>query len=347
MIPYLVYLLFVIILSYKGERDKTSRFILFIIATLFMGLRLNVGKDYENYKEYYDYESYIFEPGYNYLCLFAHEHHLGAQFVFFVMAFLTYLFIYLFLERVNEIGIKYAPTSIMLYFLTFSIVCNVMRECLVVSIYLYCYYFIKDRKLTYFLLLIALGTLFHYSILICLPFYWLLDRTIPAKFYVWGYTLSFVFCFVQMEQLITHFVPFFEDYKRWMMYMDSDKYSSGFFSLGILLELLFHASIFFVCVKNQIYKKNAILFNLMFISCIIINMKVGSPLITRIGMLFSWFNYLVILLMIKYEKNAKLKYLLIRLYIFYFAIMFIQYAVFDKNSYMYPYKSVLTNINLF
>lgn len=344
MIPYILYIIVVSLFAYKGERNRMSRFLLFIVSVLFMGLRLGVGKDYENYKDYYDYESYIFEPGYNYLCLFAHEHHLGVQFIFFIMALLTYMFIYLFLERIKELDIRYAPAAIMLYFLTFSIVCNVMRECLAASVFLYSYYFIKDRKLLHYLLLIAFAALFHYSILICVPLYWILVKKIPLRFYVLAYALSFIFCFVQMEQLVSYFIPFFEDYKRWMMYMDSDKYSSGYFSLGILLELLFYASIFFICVKNKVYDRNFLIFNLIFISCVLMNMKVGSPLMTRVGMLFQWFTYVAIPLMIKCESNVKLRYLYIRGYIFYFAITFVQYAVFDNNSYMYPYKSVLSYI---
>ena len=347
MIPYIIYILIVILLSYKGEKSRISRFLLFITAVLFMGLRLGVGKDYDNYKDYYDYESYIFEPGYNYLCLFAHQHHLGVQFVFFIMALLTYFFIYLFLERIKELEIKYAPAAIMLYFLTFSIVCNVMRECLAASVFLYSYYFIKDRKLHLFILLIAFAVLFHYSILICIPLYWILNRKIPTKFYILGYIFSFIFCFIQMEQLISYILPFIEEYRRWMMYMESDKYISGYFSLGILLEMFFYVSIFYNCVRNKIYEKNIILFNLIFISCVAMNMKVGSPLITRIGMLFSWFNYFAIPLMIKYEKNIKYRYLLIRFYISYFTVMFIQYAVFDNNSHMCPYRSVLSNISIF
>ena len=164
MIPYILYALVVIFLSYKGEKNHISRLLLFFVAVLFMGLRLGVGKDYDNYKDYYDFESYIFEPGYNYLCLFAHQHHLGVQFVFFVMALLTYFFIYLFLERIKEFEIKYAPAAIMLYFLTFSIVCNVMRECLAASIFLYSCYYIKDNKLLHYLALIAFATpLFYFN----------------------------------------------------------------------------------------------------------------------------------------------------------------------------------------
>lgn len=346
MIPYIIYILIVILLSYKGEKSRISRFLLFITAVLFMGLRLGVGKDYDNYKDYYDYESYIFEPGYNYLCLFAHQHHLGVQFVFFIMALLTYFFIYLFLERIKEFEIKYAPAAIMLYFLTFSIVCNVMRECLAASIFLYSCYYIKDNKLLHYLALIAFATLFHYSILICIPLYWILKRKIATKYYVIIYIVSFSLCFIQMEQLVSYFIPFFEDYKRWMMYMDSDKYSTAYFSLGILLEIMFYASIFIICVKNKIDERNTLLFNLIFISCIVMNMKVGSPLMTRVGMLFSWFTYVAIPLMIKYEPNSQNRYLWIRAYIIYFIVTFIQYAVFDKNSYLYPYKSVLSSINL-
>lgn len=346
MIPYIIYLFIVVFLSYKGEKNKSCRFMLFVIATLFMGLRLNVGKDYENYKDYYDFESYIFEPGYNYLCLFAHEHQLGVQFVFFIMALLTYLFIYFFLERIKEIEISYAPSAIMLYFLTFSIVCNVMRECLVASIFLYSFYFIKDRKLLQYLLLIAFAALFHYSILLCVPLYWVLHIKAPTKLYVLGYVVSFAFCFVQMEQLVSHFLPFFEDYKRWMAYMDSEKYGTGYFSLGVFLELLFYASIFIMCIKNKIYERDKIIFNLIFISCVVMNMRVGSPLMARIGMLFTWFNYVAVPMMIRYETNSKLRYLLIRTYIFYYAITFVHYAVFDNNSYMNPYKSVISIVNL-
>lgn len=340
MIPYILYLTLVVFLTNRGSGNRYARIIVFILASLFIGLRENVGKDYEGYKYYYETEYYFFEPGYSFICQFFNSYGLSVTYVFFVMAFLTYGFIYLFLEKIEDKKHIYTPAAIMLYFVTISITCNVVRECLVASIILYSYHCIKDSNIIKFLLLVAFASLFHYSALICLPLYWIKLIRFPIKYYIAIYVFSFVFCFLSLEQMVSAFLPYFENYKRWAGYLDSDKYASNYFSLGLLLELSIYILTLYISLKSRIHEKDNVLFNLFFIACVAFNMRIGSPLMTRIGMLFNWYLYLIVPVSLNMSIRNNKKFIA-NYFILYFTLTFVHYVMFDKNSIMYPYNDVL------
>lgn len=343
MFPYFVFLILILACTYLGKQHKWARFAAFAISVLFMGLRVDVGRDYESYKECFELEYYIFEPGFTLLCQFLVSHGLNVQYMFFAMALLTYGFMYKYLEDDEEVD--YFPTALLLYLTSFSIICNVMRECLAAAIFLYSYLLIKKRKLVPFLLLVFLGTMFHYSMLICLPFYWIASSSMDKNKYAVLYAFSFIFCFLRLDQVISFAIPYLSQYERWFNYLDKDMYASGYFSMGILLDIFKLVFFMWLCLRNDIHKKYPFLFNLFFVSCVFFNMRVGSPLFTRLGMLFNWFVCMIIPISISHEKTPSLKQFGIFFIISHFLVTSIYYIYYDKSSNMYPYQDVFGFFN--
>lgn len=340
MIPYLIYLLIILFLSYKGAKNKIYRLIQFVLAVLFLGLRDGVGTDFEEYKERYDYEIYSFELGYNYLCILLHHFRCSSTYIFLSMSFLTYLPFYMFLEKLKCKRKYFILMSFFLYFSTFPIICNVMRECLVAALFFYSYYFIKERKLILYLLLIAIGVTFHTSMILCLPLYWIVNRRIPVLAYTLVYLISFIFCFVSIDRISAYILPFIDEFNQWARYLDSEHSLSGYFSIGILVDIVFNIIFYILCIKNKIQKEHPIAFNLFFLSCIFFNMKVGSIIMGRIWMLFKWYIFIVLLFLLQSKKESVTMKITRKLYITYLLLAFIQYALSEASS-MYPYKSVL------
>ena len=340
MIPYLIYLLFVLFFSYKGANNKIYRFILFVLAVLFLGLRNEVGTDFEEYKRRYDYEIYSFELGYNYLCILLHRFKCPSSDLFLVMSFLTYLPFYLFLEKIKCKKKEFVILSFLLYFSTFSIICNVMRQCLVGALFLYSYYFIKERNLLPFLVIVAIGVTFHTSMILCLPLYWIANRQIPTIVYNVIYIISFVFCFISIDRISVYILAFIGDFNQWARYMESEHSLSGYFSIGILVEIVFYIIFYVLCIRHKVHKEYPIAFNLFFLSCVFFNMKVGSIIMGRIWLLFKWYLFVVFIYLLQNRKEYGLIKLIGKLYITYLLLAFVQYALSEESS-MYPYKSVL------
>lgn len=338
MFPYFLYLVLILLFAFIGKQHKWARFAAFVVSVCFMGFRVDVGRDYASYLDCFELEYYIFEPGFTLLCKYLVSHGLSAQYMFFSMALFTYAFIYKYLE--DDKDIEYFPTALLLYLTSFSIICNVMRECLAAAIFLYSSLFIKKRKLIPFLLFIALGTMFHYSMLIALPFYWIATIDFEKKQYTVVYLMSFVFCFLDLETMVSFAIPYLSQYERWFGYLDSDKYTVGYFSLGLLLDMSKVIFVFYLCIRNDIHKKYPILFNLYFMSCVFFNMRIGSPLFTRLGMLFNWYSCIVIPLALYHEKIKSYKVAGTAFIILYILVTSVYYIQYDKSSYMYPYHDV-------
>lgn len=338
MFPYFLYLLLILICAYVGKQHKWARIAAFAVSVFFMGFRLDVGVDYESYRDCFELEYYIFEPGFTLLCRYLVSHELSVQYMFFTMALLTYAFIYKYLEDDDEI--EYFPTALLLYLTSFSIICNVMRECLAAAIFLYSYLFVKKRKIIPFLLLVSLGTMFHYSMLVCLPFFWISSKLMNKKQYTIIYAVSFIFCFLRLESMISFAVPYIALYERWFNYLDKDTYTSGYFSMGILLDIFKLVFFMWLSIRNDLHKQYPILFNLFFVSCVFFNMRIGSPLFTRLGMLFNWFVCMVIPLSIAKEKTNSLRQFGIVFIIAHFLTTSVYYIYYDKSSCMYPYQDV-------
>lgn len=341
MLPYFIYLLLIFFLSYYGAKSKALRFFLFVVAVLFLGLREGVGTDFEEYKKRYDLEIYSFEIGYNYLCIFLHQFKCSSAYLFLSLAFITYLPFYLLLERLKCNRKHFVLLSYLLYFGTFSIICNVMRECLVAAWFLYAYYLIKDRKLLPYLVMIAVGMTFHTSIILCLPLYWVVNKQLPIFVYCIIYLVSFAFCFISIDKISAYILPIIGEFNQWARYMNSDHSLSGYISIGVFVDIVFYLFFFILCIKNNIYKEYPIAFNLFFLSCILFNMKVGSIIMGRIWLLYKWYLYIVIIYILHNKKKRFLAGMTVRLYILYSLLAFVQYTLSEESS-MYPYKCTLS-----
>lgn len=150
---------------------------IFLILFALSACRLNVGNDYAKYVEFMhliNYDSYVpTEIGFNLLVkliygLSGFENYL---LVFAVYAFVTILF---FLSAMYEQSDDFALTFFLFmalgyYFQTFSTV----RYYLALAVALYSMKFVLRGQWGRFLILIAVGSLFHKSILVVIPLYFL------------------------------------------------------------------------------------------------------------------------------------------------------------------------------
>lgn len=211
--PYLLLWLWLLFLYSQEKKcnnyQKAKRYERIAITTiiLFIGLRGFVYSDFTNYYVFFEYLPNIFdltefpyEPGFviyssiiktifpNYfIWIFINT---LVDFYFFILVFRRYdtslILIFCFFIAYQGLGIEF----------------NLLRNVKAIILFMYSIKYIEKRKLVPFILCNLLGATFHYSALIYLPMYYLLNIEIPYKLkwgiiffsaftFLFGYSISF------------------------------------------------------------------------------------------------------------------------------------------------------------
>lgn len=151
----------------------------FLLVAVFLASRYNLGRDWDNY---YRIFSSVYQQEFEFgesrelgfLFLVRILNSLGLEFHSFisVTAIITAILFYFAFKKEYWI----LPLSIFFFFVgqEYSMVINTIRQGTAVFCFLNALRHIDDKKRPFlkFLLFIAIGALFHYSILVFIPFYW-------------------------------------------------------------------------------------------------------------------------------------------------------------------------------
>jgi hypothetical protein len=200
---------FIFILSlYKKENVQLTKFLFFIsyiLIVFFIGLRLETGgPDWVSYKSFFTsiepLSDIVFSPEEDY---FFYNH--GFEFLFKLYSSLIKTFTnnYIFLNLISFAlsffivanfiykSSPYPILSVFLYFCTVSLLgdMTIVRQMLSVSVFIYSLKYVLQQQLLKYLICCLIATLFHYSAIIIVPFYWLYK-------FVWkpSYFIPIVIC---------------------------------------------------------------------------------------------------------------------------------------------------------
>lgn len=341
MFPYIVVSFLILICAVLGRHYRLWRLVAFVLIALFVGLRFKVGTDFESYSDYFYTPYFFLEPGFNFLVTYFSQFKHGETYMFLSMSFMTYLFLFLYIEF-NEDARKagYFPIVLLFTLMTITISCNGIRQTLAVAIFMFSTIFIKKRNLPIFLALILFGFLFHKSILIVLPLYFIKDFHLKPWLYIVIYMVSFMFMQYDLKSMVGPFEFLFEDYDRYTNLVDTE-YGTSYLGLGNMMQIVSYIIFMWLSFRNKMHEKYPFYFNMFFIACVLMNMRVGASLLVRLMMYFSWFCYILYPLTLKEEKNKILRQLCTIYYVAWCVISSIHYIAFDSNSKMLPYHDVL------
>lgn len=180
MIPYFIVLFLIIIFAIadKSSKNNAWKVLIFIVFTLFSGLRYYVGIDYESYsKSFQQIEGYyVNEPGT--LFIFSVLRFVGGteQLYFLLMAAITQLFVYKVLVKLKN-GFW---LSVFVYYcisLFYMASFNAVRQYAAIAIVTWSLSLIeKDKFLKYFCVILTVSFLFHYSALLFIPLFFYLRK---------------------------------------------------------------------------------------------------------------------------------------------------------------------------
>lgn len=161
--------------------------------------------------------------------------------VLIVTSFLTIYYIRKSISRIsNNWNLSlYYFVAFYFYFQSF----NIMRQLLACAIVLYAFTFIKQKRITPFIIYVFFASTFHVSALVALPFYYIskikLSRTIS--------TILIALSFILSSILIPKIVDLVSGIELYSMYADGDVKETSYISMNLLL----HSCIAFILLFDN------------------------------------------------------------------------------------------------
>ena len=281
-----------------GDKQK-GRSILFRIMAclLFIAIvgfrRYTVGVDSESYHDLYyaiPSQNYVWiEIGFDWLIRFLDSYYCEYNALFLVCITITAVPMFLLLERSNH----YVFSAFMFYTLTLPTVMNGMRQCIAVGLFMLACLFISYKKKIAFFSCMCFAFLFHYSCAVLFPLYFILNKRLNEKLYIIIYIVSFLFCFINPAALIAplaSLVNFIgQDYTEHTLGS-----SNSLSILGFLFNVSTNILIFYWTIKSRSFEKYPVIANSVFIALVLKNVSFNMPIIGRLMMYFSWFQFFLI-----------------------------------------------------
>lgn len=320
---------------------------IFIILFLCSALRFGIGNDYRQYTQT-AHEAYVggyvvTEPGFNWLVKLLYTLSGGEYYelVFAVFAFAT---LFIFLKAFYEQSVDFSFTYFLfmtlgLYFQTY----NTVRYYLALAIALYAMRYVLNRDWIQFVFWILIAALFHKSVLLTIPVYWIASYAWKRWMVVAGLLLS-AGCFLGKDIILKLALLLYPSYQN-TVFLDVE---IGLISIlqSILRSVL--VIVFFLWYRWQYLGKKEdreLLFyaQLNLLSVVVYVFFSYLPVVTRIAYYFSVTQLLMIPKMIhgitEEKVRKKVTLIVIIVSVIYFGVFL---AGADKPGVgLLPYRSWL------
>ena len=351
LIYIIVFLLAVSLFPARRSLFVTSVF--FVVVTLLIGFRDDIGVDYAAYKDWYDHEifgdfsmSYV-EPGFTLIAECAKFLGVGSWLLFVVSASITTFFIFNAIRANCQVYLLAASLFFFGGGYTFSI--NGVRQAIAASIFIYAArYLVSDKRLIY-AALIAFASAFHYSVLMLMPLLFVpLGRRFSFSVYISAYGLiAAAVLTLPLDALVGSllskitFLPL-----RYEQLVDSGDYL-GQAELGSGLGMLLKQSLVIVTLIASarylnISPVNNLFFNLYYLSAVLTLVSLDVVLVSRVAEYFSWSMFIFIPLL-AHCMPRKVREVFLTFYLLCVGAMFIAGAV-NPAYKISPYESVLGKV---
>ncbi|MDD3341523.1 MAG: EpsG family protein [Bacilli bacterium] len=342
--------IFIATLAVSNTSEKRTKNMLMFLSTLpltfISGLRYGVGQDY----------FYTYVPAFNSILnsgTFA-NYEFGFLYLNKFIQFFTTDYIYLFLICAVFFSYftfktiyKYSKDPVLSIFLLictqyYFIYLNGMRQMIAVSIFLYSFRYIKEKKIVKYLLLNLIGFSFHSSAIIAIPFYFFANIKLSPKKSILILISTIGVSGLLRQSLINIILG-----TKYAIYISSvyDNGSKGYIVMTIELVVLLLGLFFYPKndkTKDKEYiKEYNIYSNAKLLSVILACLNGFLPLITRVKWYFGFSTIIFIPLILDNIKEKKLKNG-IKVGIIFFYAIYIFYTVGLQNA-----NKVLPYVNIF
>lgn len=342
-------------LSVKKRESKTIVMYLtavFLCFTLLASFRYAIGFDYFSYRNIYKMISdwsfsdvlrfYWYEPLFFMLCkLFCVT---GCSYQIFLLGINIFLFFaaMYFIYHYSKLPWLSVYLYITLQFLAYNM--NLIRQSVAVACFLFAYPYLKDRKIVPYSIIIIIGGLFHNSLFLMLPFYFLFLKKNTIKYTLTLITIAVLGYFL-FDFTFKLLLPFFPE--KYANYLGGYFWNSNGFEYAIppalycLFIYLFSGRIGDT-TKRSIYLNSA-LYN--FLISLFITKHFIIERFAIYPFAFSLIAIPDIIYSYKKEKETKEKFLtnyhrILILFLF-FGVAYFVFAAAKGYHHVYPYISLL------
>ncbi len=342
-------------LSLKKKENKTIVVYLtavFLCFTLLASFRYAIGFDYFSYRNIYEIVSewsfsdvlrfYWYEPLFFMICkLFCMS---GCPYQIFLLGINIFLFLSAmnFIYRYSKLPWISVYLYITLQFLAYNM--NLIRQSVAVACFLFAYPYLKDRKIVPYTIIIIIGGLFHNSLFLMLPFYFLFLKKNTIKYTVTLIAIAALGYFL-FDFTFKLLLPLFPE--KYANYLGGYFWSSNRFeyvippALYFLLIYLFSSRISDT-TKRSIYQNSA-LYNFL------INLFITKHFILERFSIYPFAFSLIaipdIIYSYKKEKETRGKFLInynrILILFLFFGAAYFAFAAVKGYHHVYPYISLL------
>ena len=310
---------------YLKYNNKLFLIISITIPVLIGGLRYNVGTDYLSYKKIFEIGD-ASNPGMYLIMSISKLLNGNPITIFFLYNLATIMFVYL---SLNDIDKKMRPTVLFLYyFMFYTTTFNIVKQGLALSIILYSYKYIKQRKMLKWLVFSILATIFHASAIICIPLYFIIST--KSKKARLMYIILAIIVLIMYEPMLAHLssLPLFSHFA---MYTDTyhDSINNRMFYIDIIIYLYILLGIH----KNKgVFADNNLYIILYLLGIILELTGFISPYVKRVADYFLITKVLLlpqVIYVSKQQKDKLLNYILIHtgaLILFIITVYYLGYA---------------------
>ncbi len=335
----------------EKSRLRVQHFVALLVISFIVGFRYEVGVDWAGYKEGFEYikarphlhfyDQYM-EIGFFYVNKIVASFNLSYVWLFFIMAFISWFFFF-----------KAVPKFLLPLFIFFLFTdehffwgMNGVRQFAAMSIWLVSIKYILDRKLLKYFLLLLLASLFHRSVLLLLPFYFIPYFKLNKK-YLWiclflgSLVIGSSNAFVNLiENLILWLGQKIEIIGLYVRYIDSNKLAINEetqLGFGFLFKILVNLLIILLSGKViKKYPKTTIYFVLFFLGTILFNLSYNIQLLGRINNYFLIIRPIILAILVWYFwKNPKYRTVLVVFCMLYF-LLFLR-AIYNSSNMCTPF----------
>lgn len=322
-----------------GKKRKGGCLTAFLILAFFSAVREGVGVDYDSYLRHIELiqegtRAHYMEVGFKQLVILLKQVSSSPRLVIILIGILT---TWLFISAIWEQSCN--PTmSVFLfiawgyYFLTY----NTIRNYFALAIIIYAIQYIKNSKMLYFFIFVAIASLFHKSALVCIPIYLLANSKWKKSTYFFlgiGTICALLFSGL-LRFIVFKFYPGYE----------GGAYDTGRISYLNVIKAFLVIAIYVIFYKSRDEnEKNRLYFHLNVLSLAFYVGMYWVPEISRIGFYMNTTSIFLIPNVIgQIEKRQDRKILKYSIYLFSLIIFFLLCRGFYAETvHLLPYQTWL------
>lgn len=343
-------------IKFKGLPLFYNYAYIFIISVIFLlsMLRWENGTDWASYFNYFNsvgknLNTGYMEIGYTLLCYLGYNY-LNYTLFLGIIGFLSIVPVAI---RIKEYS-HFPLLALLIWFSTSFAHMFPVRQTVAVSLFIFSWKYIQNRRLFPFICIIAAASTFHLPVLITLPIYFIWNKYIPAKIFI-SIILGLFFLSIISNNIFSNFFyslgnignSYIEDKINAYMDNSDETFGSVYSPFQVLVRGCINRSFYFflpLMLLNEKRKENSVMnavFNMYFYSFSLF--LIVTPLSMALGRLTSYTDISQLFLLpflFTLKMNKKNTILIITIIVLYLSLRFNGVVSNYKDLYI-PYHSVL------